>query len=68
MYTPTVVEDDSGSEQMSGSEIMGQQHVALISHDGTQQVSDDLLCLLRTRPVLRHVAPQQLKAVHNGHD
>uniref|UniRef100_A0A8C1ZR43 Zinc finger protein 143-like n=1 Tax=Cyprinus carpio TaxID=7962 RepID=A0A8C1ZR43_CYPCA len=38
MYTPTVVEDDSGSEQVSGSEVMGQQHVALISQDGTQQV------------------------------
>lgn len=42
MYTPTVVEDDSGSEQVSGSEVMGQQHVALISQDGTQQVSDYL--------------------------
>uniref|UniRef100_A0A673FKE9 Zinc finger protein 143-like n=1 Tax=Sinocyclocheilus rhinocerous TaxID=307959 RepID=A0A673FKE9_9TELE len=38
MYTPTVVEDDSGSEQVSGSEVMGQHHVALISQDGTQQV------------------------------
>uniref|UniRef100_A0A671LV92 Zinc finger protein 143-like n=1 Tax=Sinocyclocheilus anshuiensis TaxID=1608454 RepID=A0A671LV92_9TELE len=38
MYTPTVVEDDSGSEQVSGSEVMGHQHVALISQDGTQQV------------------------------
>ncbi|KAK2894634.1 hypothetical protein QQF64_012478 [Cirrhinus molitorella] len=38
MYTPTVVEDDSGSEHVSGSEVMGQQHVALISQDGTQQV------------------------------
>ncbi|TRY88545.1 hypothetical protein DNTS_002828 [Danionella cerebrum] len=38
MYTPTVVDDDSGSEQVSGSEVMGQQHVALISQDGTQQV------------------------------
>uniref|UniRef100_A0A8C1IDW0 Zinc finger protein 143b n=1 Tax=Cyprinus carpio TaxID=7962 RepID=A0A8C1IDW0_CYPCA len=34
----SVVEDDSGSEQVSGSEVMGQQHVALISQDGTQQV------------------------------
>nr|AAI24736.1 Znf143 protein [Danio rerio] len=38
MYTPSVVDDDSGSEQVSGSEIMGQHHVALISQDGTQQV------------------------------
>lgn len=39
MYTPSVVEDDSGSEQVSGgSEVMGQQHVALISQDGTQRV------------------------------
>ncbi|XP_036440622.1 zinc finger protein 143 isoform X1 [Colossoma macropomum] len=38
-FTPTVVEEDSGSEQVSaGSEIMSQQHVALISQDGTQQV------------------------------
>uniref|UniRef100_A0A672LJ14 Zinc finger protein 143 n=1 Tax=Sinocyclocheilus grahami TaxID=75366 RepID=A0A672LJ14_SINGR len=38
MYTPAVVEDDSGSEQVSGSEVMGQHHVALISQDGTQQI------------------------------
>ncbi|XP_051953433.1 zinc finger protein 143 isoform X2 [Xyrauchen texanus] len=38
MYTNTV-EDDSGSEHVSGgSEVMGQQHVAFISQDGTQQV------------------------------
>uniref|UniRef100_A0A3B4E5Z2 C2H2-type domain-containing protein n=1 Tax=Pygocentrus nattereri TaxID=42514 RepID=A0A3B4E5Z2_PYGNA len=38
-FTPTVVEEESGSEQVSaGSEIMSQQHVALISQDGTQQV------------------------------
>lgn len=37
-FTPAVVEDD-GSEQVSaGTEIMSQQHVALISQDGTQQV------------------------------
>lgn len=38
-FTPTVVEDDGGSEQVSGgTELMSQQHVALISQDGTQQV------------------------------
>ncbi|XP_026873819.2 zinc finger protein 143 isoform X1 [Electrophorus electricus] len=37
--TPAVVGEDSGSEQVSvGSEIMSQQHVALISQDGTEQV------------------------------
>uniref|UniRef100_A0AAY5EC78 C2H2-type domain-containing protein n=1 Tax=Electrophorus electricus TaxID=8005 RepID=A0AAY5EC78_ELEEL len=35
----SVVGEDSGSEQVSvGSEIMSQQHVALISQDGTEQV------------------------------
>ncbi|XP_076840494.1 zinc finger protein 143 isoform X3 [Brachyhypopomus gauderio] len=38
-FTPAVVEEDSGSEQVSvGSEVMSQQHIALISQDGTQQV------------------------------
>ncbi|KAM9480801.1 zinc finger protein 143 isoform 1-T2 [Clarias gariepinus] len=38
-FTPAVVEEDGGSEQGSaGPEIMSQQHVALISQDGTQQV------------------------------
>ncbi|XP_051512385.1 zinc finger protein 143 isoform X2 [Myxocyprinus asiaticus] len=38
MYTNTV-EDDSGSEQVSGgSEVMEQQHLAFISQDGTQQI------------------------------
>lgn len=38
-FTPAVVEEDGGSEQVSaGSEMMSQQHVALISQDGTQQV------------------------------
>lgn len=40
MYTPTEVEDDSGSEQvLGGTEVTGQHHVALISQDGTQQVN-----------------------------
>ncbi|XP_042561947.1 zinc finger protein 143 isoform X1 [Clupea harengus] len=40
-FTPTVVEDDSGSEQVitGTAEIIDQHHVALITHDGTQQVS-----------------------------
>lgn len=58
MYTPTVVEDDSGSEQVSGSEVMGQHHVALISQDGTQQVSDDLHCVCTRRDRCCRVAPQ----------
>uniref|UniRef100_A0A8B9L7S7 Zinc finger protein 143 n=1 Tax=Astyanax mexicanus TaxID=7994 RepID=A0A8B9L7S7_ASTMX len=38
-FTPNVEEEDSGSEHISsGSDIMSQQHVALISPDGTQQV------------------------------
>lgn len=38
-FTPNVEEEDSGSEHISsGSEIMSQQHIALISPDGTQQV------------------------------
>uniref|UniRef100_A0AAY4D9H7 C2H2-type domain-containing protein n=1 Tax=Denticeps clupeoides TaxID=299321 RepID=A0AAY4D9H7_9TELE len=40
-FTPAVVEDDSGSEQIAAgaTEIIGPQHVALITQDGTQQVS-----------------------------
>ncbi|KAG9352385.1 hypothetical protein JZ751_020798 [Albula glossodonta] len=40
-YVPGVEEDDSGSEQVSTGtpEVIGQQHVSLITQDGTQQVS-----------------------------
>lgn len=38
-FTPAVVDEDGGSDQVSGgTELMSQQHVALISPDGTQQV------------------------------
>ncbi|XP_035272805.1 zinc finger protein 143-like [Anguilla anguilla] len=37
-YVPNVEEEDSGSEQVS-TEVLGQQHVSLITQDGTQQVS-----------------------------
>ncbi|XP_062403784.1 zinc finger protein 143 [Sardina pilchardus] len=38
-FTPTVVEDDSGSEQVitGTAELIDQQHVALITQDGTHQ-------------------------------
>ncbi|KAJ8406429.1 hypothetical protein AAFF_G00300030 [Aldrovandia affinis] len=36
-YVQSVEEEDSGSEQVS-SEVIGQQHVSLITQDGTQQV------------------------------
>ena len=44
-FTPTVVEDDSGSEQVitGTAEIIDQHHVALITHDGTQQVRNPSL-------------------------
>lgn len=44
-FTPTVVEDDSGSEQVvtGTAELIDQQHVALITQDGTQQVSNSSL-------------------------
>lgn len=50
-FTPTVVEEDGGSEQVSGgTEIMSQQHVALISQDGTQQVwaVENKLCIIQS--------------------
>lgn len=38
-FTPAVVDEDGGSDQVSGgTELMSQEHVALISPDGTQQV------------------------------
>ncbi|XP_036400445.1 zinc finger protein 143 isoform X1 [Megalops cyprinoides] len=40
-YVPGVEEEDSGSEQVSAGtpEVIGQQHVSLITQDGAQQVS-----------------------------
>ncbi|XP_062860802.1 zinc finger protein 143 isoform X2 [Trichomycterus rosablanca] len=37
-FTPAVEEEDGGSEQVSSGSEMMSQHIALISHDGTQQV------------------------------